>query len=82
VNAKIQGTHQAQAFTEAVSRSGGFLTGDFFAGLSGYATNNRFQKAVFCGTLIMSRNMGVRDLTEAIYLLSYTIIEKRGFGRE
>ena len=43
--------------------------GSFFAGLSGYATNNRFQKAVFCGTLIMSRNMGVRDLTEAIYLL-------------
>jgi hypothetical protein len=41
----------------------------FFAGLSGYATNNRFQKAVFCGTLIMFRNMGVRDLTEAIYLL-------------
>ncbi|MBR0464568.1 MAG: hypothetical protein IJJ23_09375 [Clostridia bacterium] len=26
---------------------------EFFAGLSGYVTNNRFQKAVFCGTLIV-----------------------------
>ena len=40
-----------------------------FTGLSGYATYIHFQKAVFRGTLIVARNMAVRDLTEAIYLL-------------
>jgi len=44
------------------------LAGVFFAGLSGYATNHHFQKAVLCGTLIVARNMAVRGLSEAIYL--------------
>lgn len=43
--------------------------GSFFAGLSGYATNYHFQKAALCGTLIVARNMAVRGLAEAIYLL-------------
>ena len=45
--------------------------GIFFAGLSGYATNHHFQNAALCGTLIVARNMAVRGLAEAIYLLIF-----------
>ena len=50
---RVQGAHQIQDFTEAVPRSGVILIGDFFAGLSEYVTNNHFQKAMLCGTLIV-----------------------------
>ena len=51
---RIQRAHQVQDFTEPVHRSGVNLVGDFFAGISGYITNNHFQKTMLCGTLIVA----------------------------